>query len=78
MPPSPSSPQNVAPETEVIQQKPPHKKSFGPIFGIVIILALLIVGAFYLWGARLNKKNTPIQQVTYIPAGTTTLPDITR
>ena len=56
----------------------PRRKSSGPLFGIIIILVLLIVGAFYLWGARLNKKNAPIQEVTYIPAGTTTLPDITQ
>jgi len=78
MPPTPSPTQNTPPVVDPVHMAPPRKKSSGPVFGIIIILVLLIVGAFYLWGARLNKKNSTIQEVTYIPAGTTTLPDITR
>ena len=36
---------------------PAQKSSVGPIVGIVIIVALLIVGAFYFWGAFLNAQN---------------------
>ena len=55
---------------------PPPKKSGGPIVGVVIVLVLLIFGAFYVWGARLNNAGASADQVPYIPAGTTTLPDI--
>ena len=75
MPPPPfNSPHN--PITDPDRMLPPHKKSFGPVIGIVIILGLLIFGAFYSWGARLNRASGSTDQVTYIPAGTTTLPEI--
>jgi len=81
MPPSP------APLNDNVNEKPitdshhllaPHKKSVGPLIGIIIILVLLIVGAFYFWGARLNKEASLQNQAPYIPAGTTTLPDVTQ
>lgn len=28
------------------------KKSLGPILGIVIIIIILVVGAFYVWGGK--------------------------
>ena len=67
MPPVTTSPQNKS-----------KKGSVGPLFGIVIIMALLVFGAFYTWGAHLNKESETAQAVSYIPSGTTTLPDITR
>lgn len=36
---------------------PARKPSAGPIVGIVIIVVLLIIGAFYFWGAHLNAQN---------------------
>ena len=38
----------------------PKKASVGPTVGIVIILVLLILGAFYFWGARLNQTAAPL------------------
>lgn len=34
-----------------------QKSSVGPIVGIVIIVALLIGGALYFWGAHLNAQD---------------------
>ena len=36
---------------------PAQKTPAGPIVGIVIIVALLILGALYFWGAHLNATN---------------------
>ena len=36
------------------------KHSFGPAAGIIIIIAILIIGALYFWGQRLsNQSNLP-------------------
>lgn len=64
--------------TDPSHMLPPHKKPVGPTVGIVIVLGLLIFGAFYFWGARLNRANKSVNQVPYIPSGTTTLPDISQ
>jgi hypothetical protein len=55
---------------------PAHKKEIGPTMGIIIILVILIFGAFYLWSARLEKARNSANQASYIQSGTTTLPDI--
>jgi len=31
--------------------------AYGTIFGIILIVAILVVGAFYVWGARLNSQQ---------------------
>jgi len=36
---------------------PASKSSIGPIVGAIIIVALLILGALYFWGAHLNATN---------------------
>lgn len=41
--------------------------SKGPVVGIVIVVALLVIGALYFWGARLNEQQTP---TPYIPGDT--------
>jgi len=60
--PPPAAPQSTPP---VAPQKP---GSTGPLFGIIIVICLLLVGAFYFWGERLNQQseNPP----PYIPADT--------
>jgi CHASE3 domain sensor protein len=63
------------PPTPPLNQKP-ENKAVGATFGIFIVLFLLIFGAFYFWGERINKIHS--SQAPYIPAGTTTLPDITQ
>lgn len=62
------------PPTEMPQSTPstqPQKKGgMGPLFGIVIILVLILAGAFYFWGKALNsqEQNPP----PYIPGDTAT------
>lgn len=37
------------------QMQPVSKKlSFGPVLGIILIIILLVLGGFYLWGQKLN------------------------
>ena len=47
---------------------PGHKSGAGPIVGIVIIVGLLILGAFYFWGAHLNAMQNRENQLPLIPA----------
>ena len=48
-------------EVEMTAKKSP----MGPFVSIVIIIFLLFVGAFYLWGEKLNQQNT--NTIPYIP-----------
>lgn len=66
MPPTQSA--NSTPQT----QKPQH----GPTFGILIILVVLVFGAFYFWGQRLNNQesNPPV----FIPDDASSTPQTTQ
>lgn len=44
---------------------PQKQGAFGPFIGIVIILVLMLVGAFYFWGRALNQRD--INPPPYIP-----------
>jgi hypothetical protein len=48
----------------------PNKKnaSYGALLSIVLILAIVVVGAFYVYQQRLAKVSTPI----VLPTATTT------
>ncbi|MBI5134598.1 MAG: hypothetical protein HZA81_04460 [Candidatus Taylorbacteria bacterium] len=35
------------------------KRSFGPAIGIIVIVILLIIGAFYVWGGKLSEEKAP-------------------
>ncbi len=37
------------------------KYSFGPVMGIIIIVALLVLGGFYIWGSTI--KNARLQAI---------------
>ncbi len=58
---TPSSNQNPLPPQEPAE----HHGSLGPIVGVVVIIALLMFGGLYFWGAQLNNDND--DQVPYIP-----------
>lgn len=48
-----------------------HKKgSIGPTVGIIIIVILLVFGALYFWGAKLNSTDQD-QQLPLIPGDST-------
>jgi hypothetical protein len=34
----------------------PTEGSVGPAIGVIIIIAVLVIGALYFWGSRLNKE----------------------
>ncbi|GEM_PF-2114230 len=58
--PSVASGRGGAPFNQTDHLLPPASKSpVGPIIGVIIIVALLIVGALYFWGAHLNAQNNP-------------------
>ncbi len=48
-------------------EMPKQDASYGALISIVIILAIVIVGAFYSWGKRI-EQNQPI----VLPEATTT------
>ena len=37
----------------------PKDEGAGPIIGAIIIVILLVFGALYFWGQKLNKKPNP-------------------
>lgn len=39
--------------------QPAKQKSIGPVIGTVIIVIVLIIGALYFWGAKLNRDASP-------------------
>lgn len=39
------------------------KKSFGPLIGVIIIIVILLLGAFYIWGGRLSQDETSTEAV---------------
>lgn len=39
----------------------------GPIAGIIIVIAVLIIGGLYFWGAKLNEKTTEPNEVAEAP-----------
>jgi hypothetical protein len=41
-----------------------EKKSWGPMIAIILILAFIIVGAFYAWGKRIANDQQPTATVT--------------
>lgn len=51
---------------------PAHKSGAGALVGIVIILILLVVGAFYFWGSLLNAQHSQTNQLPLIPASDST------
>jgi len=48
----------------------PQKGGAGPTIGILIILVVLLLGAFYFWGERLNQQARNSNPPPYIPADT--------
>jgi type VI protein secretion system component VasF len=52
-------------------QEKRQETSFGPIFGIIIILVLVLIGAFYFWGHLLNERDNQ-NPPPYIPGDSAT------
>ena len=47
------------------EARPQQHTPVGPIVGIVIIIAILLLGAFYFWGEQLKNSNS--NPPAYIP-----------
>jgi len=41
-----------------------EKKSFGPIIGIIVIIIVLVIGAFYVWGGKLSNSSSEAAPLT--------------
>ncbi|MBP6860606.1 MAG: hypothetical protein KBC38_03550 [Candidatus Pacebacteria bacterium] len=40
---------------------PPKKNaSYGALISIFLILAIVVIGAFYVWGERIEKRKAPL------------------
>lgn len=37
----------------------PKKTQIGPVIGLVVILAIIVVGTLYFWGQRVEKTQVP-------------------
>jgi len=49
-------------------QEKPKQSPVGPIVGAIIIIALLVFGGLYFWGAHLNKEQNNFEnQLPFIP-----------
>ncbi len=53
------------PTPEMMTMETPKKSPLGPVIGLVIILAVIIVGSLYFWGQKVEQdaaiKNAPTQ-----------------
>lgn len=38
--------------------QPPEKGGMGPLIGSVIVIVILVIGAIYFWGDKLNKQES--------------------
>lgn len=64
---------NQAPQMNPVGQDPQtkmeqhdEKKQMGPLMGIVIIIAILVFGGLYFWGARINNTETEEENIPLI------------
>ncbi len=46
-----------APAPAPMSEEAPKNAAYGTILGIVLIVAILVVGAFYIWGQRLEADK---------------------
>lgn len=58
---------HVPPPTPEQSTQPPVSEtaktaSYGPMLGIVLIVAVLVIGAFYVWGQRLAEEQPMVPE----------------
>ena len=52
-------------EQSTQEQKPtPKNASWGAIISIIVILAMIVIGAFYAWGQRIDQDRSVTQAVS--------------
>lgn len=65
---TPSAPQTPPPAPAPIVTPPQHdlppepKRHYGPVIGIIIIVALLLLGGLYLWGMQILNQEEEAPQ----------------
>lgn len=47
-------------------EAPKPAPSYGGILAIVLVLALIVVGAFYVWGERISETGLTEQEQEYV------------
>ena len=47
-------------------QAPKPAPSYGGILAIVLVLALIVVGAFYVWGERISENGLTPEEQEYV------------
>lgn len=72
LPPRSAPVREAAPASEPVKMRSGQKSTIGPFVGIIIILVLLVLGAFYFWGAHLNTVREQEQNLPLIPGDSTT------
>ena len=60
MPPEPS----ISNPSPVIEMPTPKQQSWGALISIIIIVLMIIIGAFYSWGKRITEENIPATTTT--------------
>ena len=50
--------------------QPQSKKAIGPIIGIVVIVVLLVIGAFYVWGNKMSNPSFTTETSEVAPVST--------
>jgi len=51
-------------ETQSVTPSPmpsPKAQSWGAVISIIIIVLMIIIGAFYAWGQRVSQNNVPFE-----------------
>jgi flagellar basal body-associated protein FliL len=43
------------------------KKALGPVIGIIVIVVLLVVGAFYVWGGKISTPAPKVETSQVAP-----------
>ena len=56
---------DISPVTQTVSEKNQNEGgSLGSVLAIILIVILLVIGAFYVWGQRISEKNAN----QYVPA----------
>ena len=54
----------ILPPGETLPSMPsPKQQSWGVVISIVIIVMMIVVGAFYSWGKRISQEQVPAESI---------------
>ena len=48
----------MEPQNTNVMMNQPTRSPIGPVIGLIVILAIIIVGGLYFWGERVNETAT--------------------